>query len=139
MQLVNVVAGNVVVHYRKKKEKLTKFCQHFVKIPTILGLKFIIFSDFAEPGGYGASAVNVTWLSANGFILVHLSSFSFHICFIQDILPFYRWKSIFYLFYVQHTAIMPQIDNNVDNICDTVIMKVVIICMKSSLKRTKDW
>lgn len=29
---------------------------------------------------------------------------------------------------------MPQIDN-VDNICNTVIMKVVIICMKSSLKK----
>lgn len=33
---------------------------------------------------------------------------------------------------------MPQIDNNVDNICNTVIMKVVIICMKSSLKKKKD-
>lgn len=32
---------------------------------------------------------------------------------------------------------MPQIDNNVDNICNTVIMKVVIICMKSSLKKKK--
>lgn len=31
--------------------------------------------------------------------------------------------------------IMPQIDNNVDNICNTVIMEVVIICMKSSLKK----
>lgn len=33
--------------------------------------------------------------------------------------------------------IMPQIDNNVDNICNTVIMEVVIICMKSSLKKKK--
>lgn len=32
-------------------------------------------------------------------------------------------------------TIMPRIDNNVDNICNTVIMKVVIICMKSSLKK----
>lgn len=32
-------------------------------------------------------------------------------------------------------TIMPQIDNNVGNICKTVIMKVVIICMKSCLKK----
>lgn len=32
-------------------------------------------------------------------------------------------------------TIMPQIGNNVDNICNTVIMKVVIICMKSSFKK----
>lgn len=32
-------------------------------------------------------------------------------------------------------TIMPQIENNVGNICNTGIMKVVIVCMKSSLKK----
>lgn len=57
----------------------------------------------------------------------------------------------FYVLYTRHTSllqmkkcslsilctaycntIMPQIEYNVDNICKTVIMKVVIICMKGS-------
>lgn len=34
--------------------------------------------------------------------------------------------------YVQHTAIMPQVNNNVDNSCNTVIMKYV---WKKSIKK----
>lgn len=74
--------------------------------------------------------------TANDFLLVHLSSFSFHKCFSHNIPPFLRMRKSFQsiLCTAYCDTIMPQIDYNVDNICNTVILKVVI-CMKSSFEK----
>lgn len=51
-----------------------------------------IFADFSESRVDGPSALQVTWDTANDLVL-GLGSFeflNFRICFIQDILPFYR-------------------------------------------------
>ncbi len=48
------------------------------------------FADFVECEGYATSAGKVTQNTADDLVHDSLSSFSFHICFIQDILPFYR-------------------------------------------------
>lgn len=87
----------------------------FFKLPEVIG---------SQRGDSRSSPQLVLWLTAILLCTGHTS--------LSD------EKSIFYLlFYVQHTAVMPRIDNNVDYICDTIITNVGI-CMKSSLKKKEN-
>lgn len=127
--------NQVVIYYKKKEEIATQFNKSFVHtyascreshtLP-----KSLLF--FFSPEVIGAQKGDLRYNSqrfGRWPTVIWVSIYALY----RTYFPF-RWKSIFYLFYVQHTAVMPRIDNNVDYICDTIITNVGI-CMKSSLKK----
>lgn len=126
--------NQVVIYYKKKEEIATQFNKSFVHT-YIRKLSWV--SHFAKsfffffPRGHRHAKGDLRYSRRLGRwpTVIWVSIYALY----RTYFPF-RWKSIFYLFYVQHTAVMPQIDNNVDYICDTIIPNIGI-CMKSSLKK----
>lgn len=126
--------NQVVIYYKKKEEIVTQFNKSFVHTYASCRESHTLPNHFFfPPRGHRQAKGDLRYSQRFGRwpTVIWVSIYALY----RTYFPF-GWKSIFYLFYVQHTAVMPRIDNNVDYICDTIITNVGI-CMKSSLKNKK--